>query len=264
MNAIVIGADKAPLLDCVPSSGFLFIDDGPLIDALPLPPRRKVTYFDASKHHLNPLNGMDYRRAREFVSVMGAVFPEGKDTLTRKNSDFVLLNALLGKTTRLDKLLKQSKDPAAQDAYQKIETLMLSPVLRSVLCRPTNFSLRGIVLARLDRAVLGDFDAFVLASLLISQFEGQVIVPDFGFYGREHHISLIRQDRLVAGVTTLSELSAPLRQALLTIPEKIASRATYEDAEILARYAGLVPRSNGHRDFITAAMGAGEPPQAAL
>jgi hypothetical protein len=48
------------------------------------------------------------------------------------------------------------------------------------------------VLARLDPAVLGDFDAFVLASLLISQFKEQVIVPDFGFYGREHHIALIR------------------------------------------------------------------------
>jgi hypothetical protein len=116
--------------------------------------------------------------------------------------------------------------------------------------------MRGIVLARLDRAVLGDFDAFVLASLLISQFKGQVIIPDFGFYGREHHVALVRQGRLVAGVNTLSELSVPLRQALLTIPNKIAARATFEDAEVLARYEGLVPRSNAYNDFIASAMAA--------
>lgn len=257
MNTVIIGANKAPILECVPASSFLFIDDGALIDALQLPARRKVTLFDIAKHRLNPLHGMDYRRARDFVSVMGAVFPEGADTLTKKNADFVLLNALLDPPLYLDKLLQpDKKDAARQDAYQKIETLLLSPVLRSVLCGPTNFSLRGIVLARLDRAVLGDFDAFVVASLLISQFKGQVIIPDFGFYGREHHVALVRQGRLIAGVNTLSELPVPLRQALLTIPNKIASRATYEDAEILARYEGLVPRSNAHNDFIKGAMAA--------
>jgi hypothetical protein len=35
---------------------------------------------------------------------------------------------------------------------------------------------------------------------------------------------LIRQNRLVAGVNTLSEVSVGLQQALLTIPTKIASR----------------------------------------
>jgi hypothetical protein len=255
MNSLVIGANKAPILESVGSASFLFIDDGPLIDELSLPARRKVTHFDVSKHCLNPLHGMDYRRTREFVSVMGAVFPEGADTLTRKNSDFVLLTALMEEPTYLDKLLEpDKKDPAKQDAYQKIETLLLSPVLRSVLCQPTNFPLRGIVLARLDRAVLGDFDAFVLACLLISQYQGQVVVPDFGFYGREHHVALIRQNRLVAGVTTLSEVSLPLQQALLTIPKKTAARATYEDAEILARYEGLVPRTVAHTGFIEDAM----------
>jgi hypothetical protein len=99
-----------------------------------------------------------------------------------------------------------------------------------------------------------DFDAFVLASLLISQFKGQVIVPDFGFYGREHHVALVRQGRLIAVVNALSELPVSLRQALLTIPNKIASRATYEDAEVLARYEGLVPKTVAHTDFITRAM----------
>ncbi len=113
---------------------------------------------------------MDYRLAREFLAVMDAIFPESVDTLTRKNSNFVLLETLLDhKSGYLNTLLEPDrKDAAQQDAYQKIATLLLSPVLRSVLCRPTNFSLRSIVIARLDRAKLGDFDAFVLASLLIS------------------------------------------------------------------------------------------------
>jgi hypothetical protein len=219
-NALIIGADKSAILDSVGSSNFLMIHDGPLIDELTVPSRRKVTQFDVKKHHLDPLHKIDYRGAREFMSIIDAIFPEGDNTLTKKNANFVLLNALLERPTYLDKLLTpDKKDAARQDAYQKIQTLLLSPVLKSVLCAPTNFSLRGVVLARLDRAVLGDFDAFVLANLLISQYKGQVIIPDFGFYGRGHHISLIRQGRLVAGVTTLSEVPVALRQALLTIPD---------------------------------------------
>jgi hypothetical protein len=201
---------------------------------------------------------MDYKWAREFVSVIGAIFPEGENTLRKMDSRFVLLNALLEKDDEpryLHKLLQpDKKDAAKQDAYQKIETILLSPVLRPVLCKPTNFSLKGIVVARLDRAVLGDFDAFVLASFLISQFQGQVIIPDFGFYGREHHTALIRQGRLVACVTTLSEVSPQLCQALLTIPKKIGSQATYEDAEVLAKDRGLVPHTIEHSDFIHEAM----------
>ncbi|TQF41153.1 hypothetical protein UNPF46_08515 [Bradyrhizobium sp. UNPF46] len=198
---------------------------------------------------------MDYRRAREFIAVLDAVFPEGENTLTKKNANFVLLNALLDEPTRLDKLLRGDKrDPAKQDAHQKIATLLLSPVLREVLCKPTDFSMQGIVLARLDRAVLGDFDAFVLANLLVSQFNGQVVVPDFGFYGREHHMPLIRQNRLVAGVNTLSEVPLKLQQALLTIPTKIASRTTSDDAETLAKYKGFTPHTVEHSDFIHEAM----------
>jgi hypothetical protein len=261
MNALIVGANKTPILDHVESSHFLLVDDGSVIDALVIPPRRKVVHFDVRKHHLNPLHEMDYRRAREFVSILDAIFPEGDSTLTKKNANFVLLNALLEEPTRLDKLLRGDKrDPAKQDAYQKIATLLLSPVLHSVLCKPTNFSMKGIVLARLDRAVLGDFDAFVLANLLISQFEGQVIIPDFGFYGREHHISLIRQDRLVAGVNTLSQVrSDVLRDALLTIPKRIPSCALYDDAELLAKYAGLRPdptrEDNPYNRFVNEAMG---------
>ncbi|MEK7992878.1 MAG: hypothetical protein AAB403_03640 [Planctomycetota bacterium] len=258
MNELTVGADKTPFLSCKLSGNVLFIDDGSLIDQLTIPARKKPKYFDIARHHINPLDGMDYKRAREFVSVMDAVYPEGESTLTKKNSNFILLNALLGNVSYLDDLLEpDKKDPARQDAYQKIETLLLSPVLRSVLCKPIDaFSLRGIVIARLDRAVLGDFDAFVLGSLLISMFKGQVVVPDFGFYGREHHVALIRQERLIAGVTTLSEVPEKLRQALLTIPKKTGSRTTYDDAEVLAKYLCVHARgANGYDEFIKDAMG---------
>jgi hypothetical protein len=194
---------------------------------------------------------------REFVAVIDAIYPEGESTLTKKNANFVLLQALLSEPTYLHKLLSPDKrDAARQDAYQKIETLLLSPVLKSVLCKATNFSLNGIVLAKLDRSAIGDFDSFVLGSLLMSVFTGQVTVPDFGFYGREHHVALIRQGRLIAGVNTLSEVPHKLAQTLLTISKKSASRATYEDAEMLARYRGLVPRTVEHTEFISEEMGA--------
>ena len=132
---------------------------------------------------MNPLKDMDYLNARQFIEILNAVFPEGAATLTRKNSNFVLLQALLRKPTTLDKLLGPSKDPAAQDAYQKIETLLLSPVLRHFLTAPRErFAMRGIMLARLDRAALGDFDSFVLGNLLINTYPGPIVIPDFPFY----------------------------------------------------------------------------------
>ena len=34
----------------------------------------------------------------------------------------------------------------------------------------------------------------------MSHAKGQVAVPDFGFYGRDIHSRLIREERLIAGV----------------------------------------------------------------
>ena len=95
MNLLSVGADKTSILECVDySSNFLILDDGPLIDALTVK-RRKVVEFDVTRHHLNPLHGMNYRPAREFVSVLDAVFPEGESTLTKENARFEILSALL-------------------------------------------------------------------------------------------------------------------------------------------------------------------------
>lgn len=247
MNLLVVGTKKETILEHLPDT-FLLIDDGAIIDAVPLPPQRKITIFDVTKHSFNPLKGIDYLRARNFITLLDAVFPEGKDTLTKKISNFQILSALLSKPKSLDGLIRNTKDTA--DAYQKIQTLLLSPVLERVLNNPTNFSFKGTILARLNRAELGDFDCFVLGNLLIGQYKGHVCVPDFGFYGTPSHLSLMRQDRLIAGLNFLEEVPTGLRNQLLLVGTKIASHCTAKDAETLAQYAGLLPHTNQYNEFI--------------
>ena len=253
MNALIVGTNKRPILEYLPET-FLLIDDGPLIDTLTIPPRRAVTIFDPRIHCFNPLKGMAYRRARDFIAVLDAVFPEGESTLTRKNANFVMLEALLNNPKRLDTLIPAKSDSANVDARQKIQTLLFSPVLRKVLTGPTNISFKGIVLAKLDRAELGDFDCFVLANLLISQYKNTVVIPDFGFYAQPSHSDLLRQNRLVAGINSFDEVPS-FKHTLLLVDKKIPSHCTPDDARLLAQYTGLVPNSNGYNAFIEICIG---------
>jgi hypothetical protein len=84
------------------------------------------------------------------------------------------------------------------------------------------------------------------------------VCPDFGFYGRDIHSRLIREERLIAGIYHLGELSPALRKTVLLIDEKIPSGATYEDAQELARYARLRPdpsrEDNPYNRFIDEAI----------
>jgi hypothetical protein len=111
------------------------------------------------------------------------------------------------------------------------------------------------MVARIKRAELGDHDARILGALLISQFKAQIIVPDFGFYARDFHASLIRENRLIAGVYTLAELDKKLRQMCLLM-ETEAVGCTHEDAEVLAKYEGLVPNTVGYSAFLAKLMAA--------
>jgi hypothetical protein len=78
---------------------------------------------------------MEYKRARDFAAVIDAVFPEGQNTLTAKNSRHALLLCLMNKPKSLTKIigkglplpLKTTVD-ALVEAQQKIDTLLLSPV----------------------------------------------------------------------------------------------------------------------------------------
>jgi len=249
MNSLFIGADRTEILSRL-TPPYLLIDDGPFIDRLP---KRRV--FNTTKHSLNILKDMDYRKARNFLHVLDAAFPEGENTLTRKNSNFLILKALLDNPKSLSNMIVPDKEPASVDAYQKIHTLLLSPVLSRVLARDTNFNFDDVVLARLDRSVIGDFDAFVIAHFLISHYQHQVVIPDFGFYGRDYLTYLIRQDRLIAGVQTLSQLSPKLRQEVLLIEDKEGRGCTYDDAVVLTNYKGISPNAREYREQIAELVG---------
>jgi len=246
LNKLYIGFDKdiKP-----PKGGFLFIDD-----EVPDIPRARI--FDPAKHSFNPLKNIDYKKAREVADILYTVSPQGENTLTVRNGKRSLLAMLLEGKERLDKLGAGS-GAGAVEAAETVNDVLASPVLRRVLCNPTNFSFnpRSVILARVNRAELGDFDALVLGLLLMAQYKGTVCVPDFGFYGRDLHASLIRQNRLIAGVYTLAELSPKLRQNVLLIRDKVPCGTTFEDAVILARYKKLEQSTVGFNDFVKEALG---------
>ncbi len=234
MNHALFGnANKTDRLLEITKPGFLLIDDGPIADAfLENFPRAKL--FDPSQHSFNPLREINYKRARVFSETVYTASPQGENTLTVRNGKRALTRLLLN-TTRLDKL-HASTDPGDIEAQATIDDLLLSTVLKRVLCNPTNFSFKGSVVAKIDRAELGDFDAFILASFLVAQSQQQVVVPDFGFYGRDFYTNLIRQERLTVCITSLSELSPKLQQSVLTVKNKSINGVNRDDAERLIFY----------------------------
>jgi hypothetical protein len=239
MNTLHVGFSKS--ID-LPKGGFLLIDDE-VRDI----PRSRV--FDPMKHSFNPLKGIDYKRARELAELFYTISPQGDNTLTVRNGKRAMLRALM-KADRLDHV------KGDEEVSALINDLLVSPILRRVLCNPTNFSFNpnSVIQARIDRVELGDFDALVLGLLLMSHFKGQLVVRDLGFYGRDIHSRLIREGRLIAGVNFLDELSEKLRRTVLLINEKIPSGATVEDAEELARYERLARGTNGFMDFVAKAI----------
>lgn len=249
MNILFVG-DNTKIVKHLPSS-YLLIDDGKLIDQIDFPRRRRITHFDVTKHHFNPLKDIDYLRKCEFVDIIDALFPAGANTLTKDTGLTYILKALDTNPKTLDRLIPlpdRKSTPGHIWAYDKIDRILFSPFLRPVLTKAKDFPFKGIVLARLDRAKLGDFDCKVLANFLISNYKGAVVIPDFGFYGAKHHLALITQNRLIAGVNFLDETN--LRSSLLLISEKRAAHCTADDAETLAGYSGLSPHSNVYNEFI--------------
>jgi hypothetical protein len=154
-----------------PKRGYLFIDD-----EVPQVPQSRI--FDPKEHSFNPLKGLDYKKAREIAEVLYTVAPQGENTLTVRNGKRALLKALLA----ADQLDRVTGD---DEVGGMIEDILVSPVLRHVFCSPKNeftFNPKSKIFAKIDRAELGDFDALVLGLLLMAHFNGQVVVPDFGFY----------------------------------------------------------------------------------
>jgi hypothetical protein len=245
MNQLHVGFSKAIEL---PKGGFLYIHDE-------VPDLAQSRIFDPLKHSFNPLRDIDYKRARQLSDVLYTIAPEGENTLTVRDGKRAMLQALLEKAHKHAQRFDRIR--GAEEVTAMLADILASPVLRRVFCNPKDqFSFRpgSRIFARVDRAELGDFDALVLALVLMNHFKGQLIVPDFGFYGRPAHASLIREHRLIAGLNFLGELPPRLRQAVLLIKDKRPAAALYEDAEVLARYAGLAPGTNAFNDFVQDAM----------
>lgn len=251
MNSLYLGLDKDIEL---PKGGFLYIGDDP-----PDIPRARV--FDITRHSFNPLKDINYKKARELTNALYAISPQGENTLTVRDGRRALLPALLAKPYdhrpyRFDRVTTTSTE-----VLSLIDDILASPILKHVLCGSKPFSFASNtrhsntrIIAKLDRAVIGDFDALVLGLLLINHFKGQIIIPDFGFFGRDAHISLVRENRLIAGVNFLDELPTKLKQACLLIKDKRAASALYEDAVVLAKFAGYSPSTNEFNDDVRYSM----------
>jgi hypothetical protein len=95
----------------------------------------------------DPLNGIDYKKAREIAEVLYTVAPRGENTLTVRNWKRTLLKARLD-DKRFDHI------DGDEEVEGMIGDLLLSPVLRRVLCNPGNqlsFKPSSIILAKLGR-----------------------------------------------------------------------------------------------------------------
>lgn len=241
MNHITIGFRQEVEL---PAGPFLLITDE-------VPDIYRARVFDPAKDCFNPLKGISYRKARELAEVLYVITPGGENTLTVRNGRRELLKSVMT-ARRFDKL------KGTEEVEALISDILQSPVLRRVLCSSDNqfsFSERSRIVARINRAELGEFDAFVLGALLMNHYQGTVVVDDLGFYGRDVHCSLIRENRFVARVNFLKELPEKLRKSVLSITDKKTRGCLFEDAELLAKYAGHIPGTNAFNDFVSDAMG---------
>ncbi len=224
----------------------LLISDPPTADLFLQHKQGRI--FDPLKHSFNPLANMNYARACDFVEIMRYLFPAGHTTLTREEADHLMLEALLDEPTTLVGLIAGSTDPGARKAQRLIERLTLSPVLRSVLTGKRQFDFSGTVVVPLDRTKLGNFDCLALALFLIGQYQGQIVIDDFVFYGRPIHVSLIQQHRLTCHVRRLGALAEGMAEDLLQIEHKSAGGTTHADAVTLADY--MCPFQPGQNDYI--------------
>jgi hypothetical protein len=65
----------------LPSGTFLLIDD----ETPDIGDWRRPKVFDSLKHSFNPLNRIDYKKARELTEILYAFSPQGENTLTVRN-----------------------------------------------------------------------------------------------------------------------------------------------------------------------------------
>jgi len=233
MNKLFVGYSTK--IELPNRGGFLFIDDE-------VPDIRRARVFNPTKCFFNPLKGLTHVRARELANVLYTTTPQGENTLTVRNGRRALLSLLLA-NKRLDKIEAPEKaEPGVIDAVELVKDILMSPVLKEMLCsgkEAFSFDMRSPIVARVNRAELGEFDSLVIGLILMNHYRGQLIIPHLEFYGRDAHVSLIRQGRLIAGVECLDDLPLRLRRAVLSIPDRVGRGVLYDDAVTLAKYSGL-------------------------
>jgi hypothetical protein len=223
MNQLHIGFKRT----VKPHGTCLFISDG--VSEAPGKYRPKI--FDPLKRSFNPLQGIDARKAQELAELIYTIYAEGSNTLTVRTGKWDLAPARL-KAASLDKVR------GSEEVEGVLGDLLFNPVVRNVRCgsRQFNFGENRTIVAKLDRSHIGDRAALIIGLFLISHFKGQLVIPDFGFYGRGAHASLLREGRLIAGVNFMDELAPKLRNSVLLIKDKEGSGAIADDAELVATY----------------------------
>lgn len=251
MNTLFVGSQRK--IDPPKRGTYLFIADD-----VPNVPSAQV--FDPITHSLDPLNKISERQARDLAHAIYSAYPEGTSTLTVRNGRINLAPALL-EADRFDLIKTEDEE------IQRIkDDLLFLPVLKHALCGTKHvFALKRhtVVLARLNRKEIGEFPALILGLVLMTMFKGQIIVPDLGFFGRDIHTSLVRENRLIGGCDYLDQLPLHLRRSLLLLTDKdgagsLYRRVLYDDAVTLAKFAGLRPdnlrETNDYNTFIDQAM----------
>ena len=264
MNTLDLGfSDKTELLRT--KQRFLLIDHGPLCDAFVESgeaDKRRAIFFDPHEQSFDPLRVPP----RVFVDVIDAAFTRGDTTLTKDTGLDYIAEALERRPASLEALIPEpdkKSTPGHIWAYGKIRRILRSPVLKRVFCGETNFTIKKTkspptIIARIDRAEIGNEDAFILVSFLAAQYPGQIINSDFGPYAAPFYADIIAQDRLAIGLKRLSELSADMQNMVLGIENKRGRRCTYDDAVTLAKHARLRPdllrEDNPYNRFIDEVM----------
>jgi hypothetical protein len=157
-----------------------------------------------------------------------------------------------------EKLLRRCKDPvvamnwevinswdhkhrqaALAPLLNKLGTLLMSPMIRNIVGQKrTLFSDRTkIIIANLDRAILGDTTARLLGGLLIARSTGHVMVNDYGFFSAPLPLS---QNRFTVAVNFLDELPPNLRNDALGIEPKFVFKTHKKDADELSFHVRLM------------------------
>lgn len=219
------------------------------------------------------------RLTADICAVYDAIYPAADGTITRAMSGLLLRNCvrvlldtpgatILGVTRMLGdgeyrsrcvsncrnpvvlaswKVIEEwdAKQYAAYAAFlqTKLDDLLLSATMQNIFgqARTTFWLDRGrIVIANLNRAKIGDRNAFMLGSFLLARAKAPVYIADLGFFKSDHLAGLFFRGGYTASVRFLDELTPGLKRAVLDpATDKYVFQTARKDAEELAYYVGV-------------------------